>query len=62
MSPIIYNVFFAISSNIGIDILNMSSCITMDSRCQLVDSMYQQYQKIIQDFTNANIQLQNRYL
>ena len=49
-------------SNLGIDILNMSSCITMDSRCQLTNSMYEQYQKIMQDFNSAKIQLQNRYL
>ena len=40
----------------------MSSCITMDSRCQLLNSMYDQYQKIQQDFQNAKIQLHNRYL
>ena len=51
-----------ILSYLEFDILNISSCVTMDAQCQLLNSMYEQYQQICRDFDASVLRIQNSYL
>lgn len=50
-----------IKSYVDVNATELIQCVTMDDRCTLLDSMYDQYVKIMQDYNASCLAIQNQY-
>lgn len=49
------------SSPLDLNTTDLVRCVTMDNRCVLLDSMYEQYVKIMEEYNASCLAIQRQY-
>ena len=57
----IFGQCLSIKSHVDVNATELIQCVTMDGRCTLLDSMYDQYVKIMQDYNTSCLAIQSQY-
>ena len=57
----IFGQCLSIKSHVDVNATELIQCVTMDGRCTLLDSMYDQYVKIMQDYNASCLAIQSQY-